>query len=226
MGNEETFGVKQVKQQAVGADKAVQRASFMSGDGTPWENRIVGHGVEDPSQLLANDMNWRTHPAFQRNVVQGALQDIGWISEVIVNKRTGEEWDDIGGRFEETVIDGHLRVLLAMNASQTAVPVKYVDLSPNEEYLALQILDPSAALAHADNDKLEELRSMTDLTALSNDYVKQLLDQLAESHGFLDDISPIDLNSNMPDNLSDNDNNDQHSMYTCPKCGFSFGVKI
>lgn len=217
MSNEEAFGVKQK------AVSSSARAGFMSGDGTPWVNKIIGHGEEDPMQLLANDMNWRTHPAFQRGVVQGALEKIGWIQEVIVNKRTSEEWDAVGGRYEETVVDGHLRVLLAMNASQQSVPVKYVDLTPDEEYLALQILDPSSALAYADAEKLEELRSMTDVSKIDDEYLKQMLDKLAETHGFIDDAQPINLNDVDIDN---NNEDDSKTMLSCPKCGFRFGVDL
>src|SRR6266704_2927845 len=34
-----------------------------------WRNRIVGHGEEDPEQLLANPKNWRIHPKNQQDAL-------------------------------------------------------------------------------------------------------------------------------------------------------------
>jgi DNA modification methylase len=38
-----------------------------------WRNRITGSGEEDPTQLVANPANWRTHPGPQRDALRGAL---------------------------------------------------------------------------------------------------------------------------------------------------------
>src|SRR5690348_10145058 len=80
-----------------------------------WRNRIVGHGEEDPEQLLANPNNWRIHPKSQQDALKGVLSEVGWVQDVIVNKRTG------------FVVDGHARVALAISAGER-VPVVYVDL--------------------------------------------------------------------------------------------------
>lgn len=108
-------------------------------------SRIVGEGYEPPDQLLANPLNWRTHPAAQVEALEGLLQQVGWVQRVIVNKRTGH------------VVDGHARVALSLRRAEPAVPVLYVDLSEAEERLVLAALDPIAALATADADKLAEL---------------------------------------------------------------------
>lgn len=55
----------------------------------PWRNRILGSGTEDPTQLLANPRNWRTHPGPQRDALRGSLATVGWVQQVIVNQRTG-----------------------------------------------------------------------------------------------------------------------------------------
>src|SRR5271169_2318995 len=109
-----------------------------------WRNRIVGHGEEDPTQLLANPKNWRIHPKAQRDALNGVLREVGWVQDVIVNKRTG------------FVLDGHARVALAITAGER-VPVVYVDLSEREEALILATLDPLSAMATADEDLLAEL---------------------------------------------------------------------
>jgi len=110
-----------------------------------WKNRIVGQGEEPPDNLLANPLNWRVHPAFQQEAMIQALSQIGWVQRVIVNQTTGH------------VLDGHLRVAVAITKGEPAVPVSYVALSPDEERLVLATLDPLANLAVADQDLLKEL---------------------------------------------------------------------
>jgi hypothetical protein len=110
---------------------------------TNWRNRIVGHGEEDPEQLLANPMNWRVHPRHQQAALSGAISDVGFIRSVTVNKTTGH------------VVDGHLRVTLALRNGEKSIPVEYVELSEAEEAEALATLDPIAAMALADKEALD-----------------------------------------------------------------------
>ena len=110
-----------------------------------FRSRIVGHGEEAPDQLLANPANWRIHPRAQQEALKGVLDQVGWVQSVIVNRTTGH------------LVDGHLRVTLAMREDAMTIPVSYVELSPEEEALVLASLDPLAALAIADKEKLAEL---------------------------------------------------------------------
>jgi len=111
----------------------------------PWRSRITGSGEEAPDQLLANPANWRIHPKAQQDALVGALDQVGWVGQVLVNKRSG------------FVVDGHARVALALARGEATVPVLYVDLDPEEEALVLATLDPIGAMATADTAKLEEL---------------------------------------------------------------------
>lgn len=110
-----------------------------------WRNRIVGSGEEPPDQLLANPVNWRRHPVSQRAALRGSLGTVGWVQQVLVNKRTGH------------VVDGHARVEEALTLHEPTVPVLYVDLDPEEEALVLAILDPISAMATRDDAQLTEL---------------------------------------------------------------------
>ena len=112
-----------------------------------WENRIVAYGEEDPSQLLANPLNWRVHPKAQQVSLSGVLDDIGFIAPIIVNRITGH------------MIDGHMRVSLALRNNVPSIPVIYVDLSEQEEKEALITLDPITNMAAADMRNLEALIS-------------------------------------------------------------------
>jgi hypothetical protein len=136
----------------------------------PWRNRIVGSGEEDPTQLLANPANWRIHGKEQQRALAGALSEVGWVAQVLVNRRTGH------------VVDGHLRVELAISKGEPTIPVTYVDLSEDEERMVLATLDPLAAMAGVDQAKLEEL--LRDLTP-SDDALATMLAELADQNGIL-----------------------------------------
>ncbi len=110
-----------------------------------WRNRIVGTGEEAPDQLLANPANWRLHPKAQQDALAGALDQVGWVQQVLVNQRSG------------FVVDGHARVALAISRGELTVPVLYVDLDPDEEALVLATLDPIGAMAGRDDEKLQAL---------------------------------------------------------------------
>lgn len=143
---------------------------------TDWKNRIVGEGEEAPDQLLANPLNFRVHPGEQQQAMTGALEEIGWIQRVVVNRRTGH------------VIDGHLRVQLALRASAASVPVVYVDLSEEEERLALATFDPISGMAGTDQALLKELLGGV---GRGNEALRPLLDDLAKkAKGVLEAIEP------------------------------------
>ena len=113
-----------------------------------WQSRIVGHGQEDPARLVPNELNWRRHPAGQRKALTEVMDRVGWVQDIIVNRRSGR------------LVDGHLRLTLALERGEPAVPVVYVDLAPDEEALVLATLDPLAELAEADGETLRALHAM------------------------------------------------------------------
>jgi len=154
-----------------------------------WQNRIIGHGEESPHQLLANPKNWRIHPDYQKDALAGVLRQVGWVQEVIINKRTG------------FVVDGHLRIALAIKDKQPTVPVKYVDLTPEEEALILASLDPIANLADMNSTALGALLAeiQTDepgLQALFDDMAQEIETEKEEalSDNAFDDV-PDELDS-------------------------------
>lgn len=127
-----------------------------------WENRIVGSGAESPEQLLANPLNYRRHTNEQRNALRQMLEQVGWVQNVVVNQTTGH------------LIDGHLRVDLAMQDGEAAVPVVYVRLDEREERLALAGLDPLSALAVPDSDALASLLDGIDVDGLGDELAGML----------------------------------------------------
>jgi DNA modification methylase len=133
-----------------------------------WRNRIVAHGDEPPEQLLANPANWRLHPKEQQQALAGALSEVGWVAQVLVNRTTGH------------VVDGHLRVELAISRGEPSVPVAYVELSDEEERLVLASLDPLAAMATAERDALAALLAEIETGDAA---LAALLAELAEQNG-------------------------------------------
>jgi len=109
------------------------------------KNRIVGQGQESPEQLLANPKNWRIHPNHQRTALLKVLDTVGWVSPVIVNQTTGH------------LIDGHLRVTVAMERDEQTIPVLYVALSEQEEDIVLATFDPTRSLAISDHSLFTKL---------------------------------------------------------------------
>lgn len=85
-----------------------------------------------------------------------------------MNRRTGH------------LLDGHLRLRLALGRGEPTVPVLEVDLEPDEERLVLATLDPIGAMAEADGERLDELLAslMVDDAALAG-----LLDELKAAVG-------------------------------------------
>lgn len=130
-----------------------------------FRDRIVGSGRMPASQFQANPLNWRTHPDAQRQAVHGSLTELGWIAPVLVNIRTGH------------LIDGHERVWQALQDGDQEVPYIEVDLSEEEEKLALAVFDPITGMAGADAELLNAL--LNDVQT-SESALQDLLDSLAE----------------------------------------------
>ncbi len=153
------------------------------GSTIPWRNRIVGHADMPPAELVANPANWRLHPTEQARALGGALGEVGWVAQCLVNRRTGH------------LVDGHLRVELALARGEPAVPVTYVDLTDDEERLVLASLDPLGAMARADTAKLEEL--LAELSP-ADDALAAMLTELAQRNGIAaagltdpDEVGPL-----------------------------------
>jgi ParB-like chromosome segregation protein Spo0J len=106
---------------------------------------IVGYRLVPPDQLLANPKNARRHPVVQRESVRGSLRALGWIAPVLQSVRSG------------ALLDGHLRVEEALSAGVGLVPVCDVDVTPEQEALALAVFDPITNLARYDAEALDHL---------------------------------------------------------------------
>jgi DNA modification methylase len=111
----------------------------------PWRSRIVGYGEESPGQLLANPFNFRVHNALQEKALGGVLREIGIVQNVLVNRSTGR------------MLDGHLRVAMAISDGQPKIPATYVELTEQEEKSVLATFDPLSAMAGQDEEIFKSL---------------------------------------------------------------------
>lgn len=164
-----------------------------------WQNRIIGHGEEAPDQLLANPRNWRIHPKEQQAALAGVLREVGVVQSVIVNKRTN------------FLVDGHLRVSLAMREGQPTVPCVYVDLTEEEEAKVLATIDPLSAMASTDQDILDDLLAEV---STQDAGLQALLDELAGDPPVPPDFQPA--------GEDEQGRLDEKAKHTCPECGHVF----
>lgn len=136
-----------------------------------WTNRIVGYGTANPAELIMNPLNIRVHTLEQQDAMRAILATVGWVDDVIVNRSSG------------TLIDGHLRVSLALERGEAAIPVSYVELTEAEERLALATFDRIGTLATIDTTLLGALMGdlSTDHTVLG-----ATLASFAEAAGVVD----------------------------------------
>ena len=133
-----------------------------------YRNRIVAHGEESPTALVANPANWRTHPKAQAEALAAVLDEVGWVQSVVVNRRT------------DRLIDGHLRVVVAEQRGVEKLPVVYVDLDEDEEKMILASLDPLASMAGVDGEKL---KALLDEIEAEQPALRDMLAELAAKNG-------------------------------------------
>jgi DNA modification methylase len=95
--------------------------------------------------LLPNPKNWRRHPKAQVDALRGLLAEIGYADALLARELAD-------GRL--MLIDGHLR---AETTPDAQVPVLVLDVSAEEADKILLTLDPLAAMAESDAERIKLL---------------------------------------------------------------------
>lgn len=131
-----------------------------------YQSRIVGYSKVNPAELNANPYNWRVHTPEQIEAVRAALSEIGVIQNPIRNIRTG------------FLIDGHLRVQLAVEAGVDEIEVTDVDLEPMDEMKAVATFDKIGLMAETNDEKLLTLHAGN---TWDDPALKEAMDQLVAS---------------------------------------------
>jgi DNA modification methylase len=119
------------------------------------------------SDILPNPANWRTHPKAQQDAMRGILAEVG-IADALLVRETPAGLQ---------LIDGHLRADVAPDSEW---PVLVLDVDDKEAAKLLATVDPLAAMAETDPEKLKELLHQIDIESES---LQTMLAQLAEEAG-------------------------------------------
>ena len=140
----------------------------------PWADHIVRLERRPVQDLSAHPMNFRKHPEAQRRTMAAALDEVGKVAPLVENLRSEEKGWPAGT--DPVLIDGHLRMELALERGEDNLPVVVVDLTEHQEQLALATLDPIGAQAEPDKKLLAALLDAAqpesaDLTSLLNGIV-------------------------------------------------------
>jgi len=123
-----------------------ERHSSPSNDGkVQIRDRIKDFRRVKASELLPNPRNWRRHPKAQAAALKALLNEIG-IADALIARELPD------GTL--MIIDGHLR---ANTMPDVLVPVLVLDVSEAEADKILLTLDPLAALAEIDSERIAEL---------------------------------------------------------------------
>lgn len=138
----------------------------------PFRDRIIDFRRVRAAELSGAPWNWRSHPDAQRDAVVGSLEELG-ITEPLKTRLLPD------GSLQ--LWDGHLRQeILNAIGPDTIIPVVVTDLNEEEAKKANLIHDPLAALAEADQPKLDALLAeiQTDSPA-----IVKMLEDLAKVSG-------------------------------------------
>ena len=150
------------------------------------------------SDLLPNPKNWRTHPVAQQDALKGLLADIGYADALIAR----ETPDGL------MLVDGHLR---AETTPDSEVPVLVLDINEAEADLMLATLDPLAAMAGRDEERLTGLLATV---SSDNDTVNALLQTLANGYDPLTIPEAPSLGSELGEQIADG-----VTLCECETCG-------
>ena len=103
----------------------------------------------DPRVLTPNNKNPRKHPKRQKDAYRAFVATLSDSNKVLAfpiwNKRTGN------------LVDGHMRTEIAIEDGETAILVRVIDCSPEEESRILQYFDTVGDLANIDRDAYRTL---------------------------------------------------------------------
>ena len=133
-------------------------------------NRIVETRTVLARDLVPNPKNWRRHPKAQADALRGVLREIGNADALLARELPDNRL---------MLVDGHLRADIMPDQRVT---VLVLDLNEEEADKLLLTLDPLAAMATADNQRLNELLE----TVRSDDpAVLVLLDEIRAKEGLL-----------------------------------------
>jgi ABC-type molybdenum transport system ATPase subunit/photorepair protein PhrA len=119
-----------------------------------FRDRIKDFRRVPASELLSNPKNWRIHSDAQRNAYRALVAELGFAGAELVRELTD-------GRL--MLIDGHMR---KEEHEKQLLPVLVTDLTEEEAGVLIASFDPLAAMAGANQEKLDDLLTKASSDAL------------------------------------------------------------
>ena len=116
-----------------------------SGTSFQFRDRVKELRRVKAADLITNPKNWRRHPKAQAAALRGLLREVGYADALLARELNDGQL---------MLIDGHLR---AETTPTMEVPVLVLDVSEEEADKLLLSLDPLAAMAKQDPDRVKAL---------------------------------------------------------------------
>lgn len=135
----------------------------------------------DINTIIPYPGNWREHPLKQKRILLASLEENGWVTPIIVNKRTMH------------VMDGHLRLEQAKMENMEKIPTCFINVPESEEKKVILYLDSVTREAKTDDEKWRAIAENCELqSAEMLEMLKKMQKQAALEKGqFEDDIPKI-----------------------------------
>jgi len=97
------------------------------------------------SRIQVNDKNWRKHGRDQRRLFRSSIEEIGYLTPIIWNEKTGN------------LIDGELRFTEMKAMGEKEIEAIVVNVDAEEELKILALLDKISDMADGDKQRYQEL---------------------------------------------------------------------
>ena len=165
-----------------------------------FRNRIVGLRWIKASEIKRNPRNFRKHPEFQQNVLEGALRELGITGAVIV-RPDGDGYMLLDGELRSNVLDDQ------------EVAALETDLEPHEDALFLSTYDPITAMATVDTETLDGVLREVQTGEAS---LQEFLSEQAVNAGVTEPG-----NVDAPEEFGSY-GDDIETEYKCPSCGYEW----
>jgi hypothetical protein len=171
--------------------------------------------------ILDHPANIRTHPDGQKEALEAATGELGWIGYP-------DTFDDPDEPGKVRLIDGELRHhhLAAFYGEEAWIDVNVTDLNPEEAKKALLSKDQVGAMAEIDERKaIAEIEAIAaqveteDFKTLLKQIEQEATEALEEELG---DGEESDEEEEADDFARSPDDGDRNWIVNCPECGHSF----
>jgi len=138
--------------------------------------------IVDIDEIKPHDKNWKSHPVKQKRMIRESMREVGFITPLIVNKRTMR------------ILDGHLRYEYARILGLKEVPVVFIDVDEEQEKKILLFLDTVSQESSTDEERWLALSRELEISSVEiSNLIKQYEQKLNPVVGELEEDIPLFL---------------------------------